>query len=137
MMECIPFNTDKWPTIDRNDPYSLNDDELDLVNEYITFSATVSRCNRHMDLSSRVAKHMPVLQRKSPVPRLHTDDRGRHEFARVRHGGVWYSGKSLMDYSDMVVKNAWAKHDESARWDMMVPLVRQRQSVLLPSVPHL
>lgn len=40
------------------------------------------------------------------------------EFVRVRHGGVWYSGKSLMDYSDMVVKNAWAKHDESAL-DMM------------------
>ena len=40
------------------------------------------------------------------------------KFARVRHGGRWYSGKALMDYADAVVKSAWVSGDESAL-DMM------------------
>ena len=40
------------------------------------------------------------------------------QFARVRHGGKWYAGKSLLDYADIVVKSAWANRDESAL-DMM------------------
>lgn len=40
------------------------------------------------------------------------------EFAKVRHGGKWYSGKTLLDYADIIVKSAWAKGDESAL-DMM------------------
>ena len=112
-----PLNTDKWPTIDRNDPYSLNDDELDLVNEYINLFRDSQSLHRHMDFIYRVGSTYLCcngnLLYHGCIPM--TED---GEFARVRHGGVWYSGKSLMDYSDMVVKNAWAKHDESAL-DMM------------------
>jgi fructose-1,6-bisphosphatase-3 len=39
-------------------------------------------------------------------------------FARVRHGGKWYSGRALMDYADKVVGSAWVRGDESAL-DMM------------------
>ena len=112
-----PLNTDKWPTIDRNDPYSLNDDEFDLVNEYINLFRDSQSLHRHMDFIYRVGSTYLCcngnLLYHGCIPM--TED---GEFARVRHGGVWYSGKSLMDYSDMVVKNAWAKHDESAL-DMM------------------
>ena len=112
-----PLNTDKWPTIDRRDPYSLNDDELDLVNEYINLFRDSQSLHRHMDFIYRVGSTYLCcngnLLYHGCIPM--TED---GEFARVRHGGVWYSGKSLMDYSDMVVKNAWAKHDESAL-DMM------------------
>lgn len=112
-----PLNTDKWPTINRNDPYSLNDDEFDLVNEYINLFRDSQSLHRHMDFIYRVGSTYLCcngnLLYHGCIPM--TED---GEFARVRHGGVWYSGKSLMDYSDMVVKNAWAKHDESAL-DMM------------------
>ena len=112
-----PLNTDKWPTIDRDDPYSLNDDERDLVSEYVNLFRDSQALRRHMDFIYRVGSTYLCcngnLLYHGCIPM--TED---GEFARVRHGGVWYSGKSLMDYADMVVKNAWAKHDESAL-DMM------------------
>ena len=112
-----PLNTDKWPTIDRNDPYSLNEDEMRLVDEYVTLFRDSQALRRHMDFIYRFGSTYLCcngnLLYHGCIPM--TED---GEFARVRHGGVWYAGKSLMDYADMVVKNAWAKHDESAL-DMM------------------
>ena len=112
-----PLNTDKWPTINREDPYSLNDDEIKLIDEYVTLFRDSQSLRRHMDFIYRVGSTYLCcngnLLYHGCIPM--TED---GEFARVRHGGVWYSGKSLMDYSDMVVKSAWAKHDESAL-DMM------------------
>lgn len=112
-----PLNTDKWPTINREDPYSLNEDEIKLIDEYVTLFRDSQSLRRHMDFIYRVGSTYLCcngnLLYHGCIPM--TED---GEFARVRHGGVWYSGKSLMDYSDMVVKNAWAKHDESAL-DMM------------------
>lgn len=112
-----PLNTDKWPTVDRDDPYSLNEDEMRLVDEYITLFRDSQALRRHMDFIYRFGSTYLCcngnLLYHGCIPM--TED---GEFARVRHGGVWYAGKSLMDYADMVVKNAWAKHDESAL-DMM------------------
>ena len=112
-----PLNTDKWPTIDRDDPYSLNEDEMRLVEEYVTLFRDSQALRRHMDFIYRFGSTYLCcngnLLYHGCIPM--TED---GEFARVRHGGVWYAGKSLMDYADMVVKNAWAKHDESAL-DMM------------------
>ena len=112
-----PLNTDKWPTINREDPYSLNEDEIRLIDEYVTLFRDSQSLRRHMDFIYRVGSTYLCcngnLLYHGCIPM--TED---GEFARVRHGGVWYSGKSLMDYSDMVVKSAWAKHDESAL-DMM------------------
>lgn len=112
-----PLNADKWPTIDRDDPYSLNEDEMRLVDEYVTLFRDSQALRRHMDFIYRFGSTYLCcngnLLYHGCIPM--TED---GEFARVRHGGVWYAGKSLMDYADMVVKNAWAKHDESAL-DMM------------------
>lgn len=112
-----PLNTDKWPTIDRDDPYSLNDDELELVAEYVSLFRESQALRRHMDFIYRYGSTYLCcngnLLYHGCIPM--TED---GEFARVRHGGVWYSGKSLLDHADKVVKSAWAKHDESAL-DMM------------------
>lgn len=112
-----PLNTDRWPTIDTDDPYSLNLDEIELVNEYVGLFRDSQALRRHMDFIYRVGSTYLCcngnLLYHGCIPM--TED---GEFARVRHGGVWYSGKRLMDYADMVVKNAWAKRDESAL-DMM------------------
>ena len=111
------MNTDKWPTIDRDEPYSLNDDEIDLINEYVELFRESKALHRHMDFIYRVGSTYLCcngnLLYHGCIPM--TED---GEFARVRHGGVWYSGKSLMDYSDTIVKSAWANHDKSAL-DMM------------------
>ncbi len=112
-----PLNTDKWPTIDRADPYSMNEDELALVEEYVSLFRESQALRRHMDFIYRYGSTYLCcngnLLYHGCIPM--TED---GEFARVRHGGVWYSGKSLLDYADIVVKSAWAKHDESAL-DMM------------------
>lgn len=112
-----PLNTDRWPTIDRDDPYKLNDDELDLVGEYVSLFRDSQALRRHMDFIYRAGSTYLCcngnLLYHGCIPM--TED---GEFARVRHGGIWYSGKSLMDYADTIVKSAWAKNDESAL-DMM------------------
>lgn len=112
-----PLNTDCWPTIDRADPYKLNDDELDLVGEYVSLFRDSQALRRHMDFIYRVGSTYLCcngnLLYHGCIPM--TED---GEFARVRHGGIWYSGKSLLDYADTIVKSAWAKNDESAL-DMM------------------
>lgn len=112
-----PLNTDCWPTIDRDDPYKLNDDELDLVGEYVSLFRDSQALRRHMDFIYRAGSTYLCcngnLLYHGCIPM--TED---GEFARVRHGGIWYSGKSLLDYADTIVKSAWAKNDESAL-DMM------------------
>ena len=49
-----PLNTDKWPTINREDPYSLNDDEIKLIDEYVTLFRDSQSLRRHMDFIYRV-----------------------------------------------------------------------------------
>ncbi|MDO4815247.1 MAG: fructose-1,6-bisphosphatase [Bacillota bacterium] len=112
-----PLNTDKWTTIDPENPYELNDDELALIDEYVTAFRESQSLRRHMDFIYRKGSTYLCcngnLLYHGCIPMTENG-----EFARVRHGGKWYSGKSLMDYSDIIVKSAWAKHDESAL-DMM------------------
>lgn len=112
-----PLNTDKWPTIDMDDPYALNEREQDLIAEYVALFRESQSLRRHMDFiykngSTYLCCNGNLLYHGC-IPM--TED---GEFARVRHGGKWYSGKSLLDYADIIVKSAWAKHDESAL-DMM------------------
>lgn len=112
-----PLNTDKWPTINREDVYSLCEDEEKLIAEYVSLFRDSQALRRHMDFIYRAGSTYLCcngnLLYHGCIP-MTADG----EFARVRHGGVWYSGKSLMDYADIIVKSAWAKHDESAL-DMM------------------
>ena len=112
-----PLNTDKWTTIDPNDPYALNADELALIEEYVTAFRESQSLRRHMDFIYRKGSTYLCcngnLLYHGCIPMTESG-----EFARVRHGGKWYSGKSLLDYADVIVKSAWAKHDESAL-DMM------------------
>lgn len=112
-----PLNTDKWTTIDPENPYELNDDELALIDEYVTAFRESQSLRRHMDFIYRKGSTYLCcngnLLYHGCIPMTENG-----EFARVRHGGRWYSGKSLLDYSDIIVKSAWANHDESAL-DMM------------------
>ena len=112
-----PMNTDRWPTIDREDPYSLNDDELALIDDYVGAFRESRSLRRHMDFVYRVGSTYLCcngnLLYHGCIP-MTADG----EFARVRHGGKWYSGRELLDYADTIVKSAWARHDESAL-DMM------------------
>ena len=112
-----PLNTDKWSTVDPENPYELNSDELALIDEYVTAFRESQSLRRHMDFIYRKGSTYLCcngnLLYHGCIPMTENG-----EFARVRHGGRWYSGKSLLDYADIVVKSAWANRDESAL-DMM------------------
>ena len=112
-----PLNTDMWPTIDIFDPYSLNDDEQALIDEYVSLFRESQSLHRHMDFVYKAGSTYLCcngnLLYHGCIP-MTADG----EFAKVRHGGKWYSGKSLLDYADIIVKSAWANRDESAL-DMM------------------
>lgn len=112
-----PMNTDKWPTVDRDDPYSLNADEQALIDEYVGSFRESQSLRRHMDFVYRAGSTYLCcngnLLYHGCIPMTADGN-----FARVRHGGKWYSGKELLDYADTIVKSAWARHDESAL-DMM------------------
>ena len=112
-----PLNTDLWPTIDPADPYRLTAEEEALVEEYVSAFRESQAPRRHIDFiykngSTYLCCNGNLLYHGC-IPMT-----GDGQFARVRHGGRWYSGKSLLDYADIVVKSAWANHDESAL-DMM------------------
>lgn len=112
-----PLNTDKWDTIIKDDPYALLDDEKALIAEYVSDFRESQSLRRHMDFVYRAGSTYLCcngnLLYHGCIPMTENGD-----FARVRHGGVWYSGRSLLDYADVIVKSAWAKNDESAL-DMM------------------
>ena len=112
-----PLNTRLWPTINKNDPYSLNADEEKLIEEYVSAFRDSQPLKTHMDFLYKTGSTYLCcngnLLYHGCIPMKENG-----EFARVRHGGKWYEGKSLMDYADVVVKSAWAKKDESAL-DMM------------------
>lgn len=112
-----PLNTDQWPTIDPADPYSLTEGEAELVDEYVSAFRESHALRTHIDFiyknGSTYLCHNGNLLYHGCIPMKPTG-----EFAHVRHGGKWYTGKELLDYSDAVVKSAWAARDESAL-DMM------------------
>lgn len=112
-----PLNTSSLSTIDPADPYRLSAEEAELVNEYVDAFRESQPLRRHLDFIYRRGSTYLVcngnLLYHGCIP-LTPDGK----FARVRHGGKWYSGKALMDYADAVVKSAWVRGDESAL-DMM------------------
>ena len=112
-----PLNTNHLPTIDPADPYKLSAEESALVDEYVDAFGDSQALRRHLDfIYQRGSTYLTCngnLLFHGCIPL--TED---GKFARVRHGGRWYSGKALMDYADAVVKSAWVSGDESAL-DMM------------------
>lgn len=113
-----PLTRCDFPTIDHaGDRYALTEAEAALVEEYVSAFRESQPLRRHMDFiyqngSTYLCCNGNLLYHGC-IPMT---PEGR--FARVRHGGKWYSGRALMDYADAVVKSAWARADESAL-DMM------------------
>ena len=112
-----PLNTTHLPTIDPADPYRLTQAEQELTDEYVDAFRESQPLRRHLDFiyrrgSTYLCRNGNLLYHGC-IP---LTPEGR--FARVRHGGKWYSGKALMDYADAVVKSAWVRGEESAL-DMM------------------
>ncbi len=112
-----PLNSRAFPTVDRSDPYRLSEGERLAVEEYVTAFRESRALERHIDFiynngSTYLCCNGNLLYHGC-IP-MTADGR----FARVRHGGVWYQGRGLMDYADKVVTAAWARGEESAL-DMM------------------
>lgn len=112
-----PLSTTHLPTIDPANPYRLSPEEAELVDEYVDAFRESQSLRRHLDfIYQRGSTYLCCngsLLYHGCIPLT-----AEGKFARVRHGGRWYSGKALMDYADAVVKSAWVRGDESAL-DMM------------------
>lgn len=112
-----PLNTQRFPTIDPAEPYRLSQEEQELVEAYVSMFRESKTLHRHLDFiyqkGSTYLTWNGNLLFHGCIPL--TED---GQFAQVRHGGRWYSGKGLLDYADAVVTAAWVRHDESA-FDMM------------------
>lgn len=107
------LNTKLFPTVDAKNPYALTAEEEALVSEYVSAFKDSRTLRRHMDFiykngSTYLCCNGNLLFHGC-IPM--TED---GSFARVRHDGKWYSGRSLLDYADRVVARAWAQGDESA-----------------------
>ena len=113
-----PLTRCDFPTIDHaGDHYALTEAEAALVEEYVSAFRESQPLRRHMDFiyqngSTYLCCNGNLLYHGC-IPMT-----PEGQFARVRHGGKWYSGRALMDYADAVVKSAWARADAGAL-DMM------------------
>ena len=112
-----PLRRTDLPTVDPADPYLLTGEESALVEEYVSAFRESQPLRRHLDFIYRRGSTYLCcngnLLYHGCIPMT-----PEGQFARVRHGGKWYSGRALMDYADIIVKSAWARGDESAL-DMM------------------
>ena len=115
---AYPLTRCDFPTIDpAGDRYALTEAEAALVEEYVSAFRESQPLRRHMDFiyqngSTYLCCNGNLLYHGC-IPMT-----PEGQFARVRHGGKWYSGRALMDYADAVVKSAWARADAGAL-DMM------------------
>ena len=115
---AYPLTRCDLPTIDpAGDRYALTEAEAALVEEYVSAFRESQPLRRHMDFiyqngSTYLCCNGNLLYHGC-IPMT-----PEGQFARVRHGGKWYSGRALMDYADAVVKSAWARADAGAL-DMM------------------
>ena len=115
---AYPLTRCDFPTIDHaGDRYALTEAEAALVEEYASAFRESQPLRRHMDFiyqngSTYLCCNGNLLYHGC-IPMT-----PEGQFARVRHGGKWYSGRALMDYADAVVKSAWARADAGAL-DMM------------------
>ena len=115
---AYPLTRCDFPTIDHaGDRYALTEAEAALVEEYVSAFRESQPLRRHLDFiyqngSTYLCCNGNLLYHGC-IPMT-----PEGQFARVRHGGKWYSGRALMDYADAVVKSAWARADAGAL-DMM------------------
>ena len=115
---AYPLTRCDFPAIDpAGDRYALTEAEAALVAEYVSAFRESQPLRRHMDFiyqngSTYLCCNGNLLYHGC-IPMT-----PEGQFARVRHGGKWYSGRALMDYADAVVKSAWARADAGAL-DMM------------------
>ena len=115
---AYPLTRCDFPTIDHaGDRYAMTEAEAALVEEYVSAFRESQPLRRHMDFiyqngSTYLCCNGNLLYHGC-IPMT-----PEGQFARVRHGGKWYSGRALMDYADAVVKSAWARADAGAL-DMM------------------
>lgn len=112
-----PLNTRRFPTVDPQEPGKLSPEEARLVEEYVSAFRESGALRRHIDFIYKKGSTCLCwngnLLYHGCMPLTEEGD-----FARVRHGGTWYSGKALMDHADQAVSAAWVRRDESAL-DMM------------------
>lgn len=111
------LKTKFFPTVNPSSPYDLSHEEELLVEEYVQAFCESTQLRRHMNFiykkGSTYLCYNGNLIYHGCIP-MEADG----NFAKVRHDGIYYSGRSLLDHADTVVNRAWVHKDGSAL-DMM------------------
>ena len=109
----IDLATCDFPTIDRQRPYELSDEERDVMDGLVVAFRESERLHRHVsflyEYGSVYLVHNGNLLFHGCVP-LEEDG----SFTVVRGDGVPHSGRSYLEWCDRVARRAWHKRDEKS-----------------------
>lgn len=126
---CFSMNDLSFPTLDREYPYMLSEEECEVMEELKTAFLN----------SVRLQKHIRFLYEKGSMYRIYNgnllyhgcipmDDAGNFEGVQMEDGT--YQGKSYLDYADRVARRAYYNENDSDAKDFMWYLWCGRKSPL-------
>jgi fructose-1,6-bisphosphatase-3 len=101
-----------FPTIDVNDPYKLSEDEIEVMEQLVL----------SFKQSEKLQKHIQFLYEKGSLYKVYNRNLMFHgciptnkegEFSKVTIGEETYSGKALLDRSEVLVRKAYFARNES------------------------
>lgn len=107
-----PLNDSVFPTLDKERPYSLSDDEQAVMEELKAAFLN----------SVRLQRHIRFLYKKGSMYRIYNENLLYHgcipmdeagNFEGMKIGKQTYQGKSYLDYADKVARRAYNEHKRS------------------------
>lgn len=104
----VELNTNEFPTIDREEPYKLTEEETEVMNDLVYSFRHSLRLQSHMDFllknGSMYLVYNENLLFHGCVP---LDEKG--EFYELNFGGRTYRGRGLFNACEMLVRKAYEK----------------------------
>ena len=101
-----PLEDCDFPTVDKNDPYRLTDEEQEIVSELLTSFAHSPRLQEHMEFLYRVGSmYLCFNENLLYHGCLPMNEDG--SFAELAIDGKMYAGRDLMDILDQKSRFAW------------------------------
>lgn len=113
-----PIKSPSFPTINPQDPYSLSDEEADVLSDIKS---------AFLD-SVRLKKHIDFLYQKGSVYKAYNNNLLYHgciplnedgSFMRIYLNNTYYSGKNYLDFVDKTIRQAYLGIYEQKSIDMM------------------
>ncbi|MGN0460643.1 MAG: fructose-1,6-bisphosphatase [Ruminococcus sp.] len=112
------LNNSHFPTLDKNNPYELSDEEKEIMDEFYHAFINSHRLNKHIkflyDKGSMYLVHNDNLLFHGCIP---MDEEGNLQGVEI--GGHIYKGKNYLDYADKVARRAFSAKKTQDDLDFM------------------